>query len=76
MTASGDIFLKVVSVIDKNEDWSLNYLKEKRTGTWLVATPIFICGTFPSAHEFRNELGDRYGMKILNIPSHCDGCTS
>ena len=54
LTASGDILRKVVSVIDKNGDWRLNYLKEKRTGTWLVATPTFICGTFPFARIERS----------------------
>ena len=27
-----------------------------------------------SAVEFRDKLCDRYGLDILNAPSHCDGC--
>ena len=40
------------------------------------SNPEFVCGTILSALEFRDELRDRYGLKILNTPSHCDGCTS
>ena len=32
-----------------------------------------MCGTVLSAVEFRDELHDRYGLNILNAPSHCDG---
>ena len=76
LAASDDVPRKVESGIDKNGARRLNYLKEKGTGTWLAATPSFICGTALSALEFRDELRDRYGMKILNTPSHYDGCTS
>ena len=33
-----------------------------------------MCGTVLSAAEFRDELCDRYGLHILNTPSHCYGC--
>ena len=62
--------------MDKDGVRRLNYLKEKGTGTWLAATPSFICGTILSALELRDELRDRYGLEILNTPSHYDGCTS
>ena len=26
--------------------------------------------------EFRDELRDGYGMKLLDSPSHCDGCNA
>ena len=74
LASSDDVLRKVESGIDKNGARRLNCLKEKRT--WLAATPSFICGTILSALEFKDELKDRYGMKILNTPSHCDGCTS
>ena len=48
------------SSIEKKGTRRLDYLKEKGIGTWLA--------------EFRNELRDRYGMKLLNSLSHCDGC--
>ena len=54
----------------------LDYLKEKGTGKWLAATPKNMRGTVLSAVEFRDELRDRYGLNILNAPSHCDGCNT
>ena len=75
LAASDDVLWKVESGIDKNGARKLNYLKVKWTGTWLAATFSFICGTVLSVIEFRDELRDRYGMQILNTPSHCDGCT-
>jgi len=33
-----------------------------------------MCGTVLSAVEYRDELRERYGLDILNTPSHCDGC--
>ena len=66
---SDDILRKVESGMQKKEIRRLNYLKEKGTGTWLVATPSFVCGTILSVLEFR----DRYSLKILNIPSQYDG---
>ena len=51
--------------MQKKEIRRLNYLKEKGTGAWLAATPSFVCGTILSALEFRDELRDRYGLKIL-----------
>ena len=65
---------KSKSCIEKEGARRLDYLKEKGTGTWLVATPNNLCGTVLSAVEFRDELRDRYGMKLLDSPSHCDGC--
>ena len=76
LATSDDTLRKIESGIHKKEIRRRNYLKEKRTGTWLAATPSFVCGTILSALEFRNELRDRYGLKILNTLSHCDGCTS
>ena len=75
LAASDDVLWKVESGIDKNGARKLNYLKVKVTGTWLAATFSFICGTVLSVLELRDELRDRYGMQILNTPSHCDGCT-
>ena len=74
--ASDEVLKKIEKEIDKKGARRLNYLKEKGTGTWLAATPSFMCGTVLSTLEFRYELRDRYGMKILNAPSHCDGCTA
>ena len=76
LAASDDVLRKVENGMDKNGVRRLDYLKEKRTWTWLAATLIFICGTVLSALEFRDELRDRYGLEILNTPWHCDGCTS
>ena len=67
LAASDDVLRKVENGIDKNGVRRLNYLKEKGTGTRLAATPSFICGTVLSALEFRDELRDRYSMKILNM---------
>ena len=39
-----------------------------------AATPNNMCGTILSVVQFRDELRDRYGLNILNTPSHCDGC--
>ena len=39
-----------------------------------AATPNNMCGTVLSVVQFRDELRDRYGLNILNTPSHCDGC--
>jgi len=70
-----EIFLeKIESSIEKKGARILDYLKEKWTGTWFAATPNNLCGTALSAVEFRNKLRDRYGMKLLDSPSHCDGC--
>ena len=66
----------VRSKIDQLGARRLDYLNEKGTGTWLVATPNNMCGTVLSAVEFRDELHDRYGLNILNAPSHCDGCNT
>ena len=76
LVTSDDILRKVESGMQKKEIRRLNYLKEKGTGAWLAATPSFVCGTILSALEFRDELRDRYALKILNTSSHCDGCTS
>ena len=35
-----------------------------------------MCDTVLSEVEFRDELRDRYGLRILNTPSHCDGCNT
>ena len=75
LAASDDVIRTVESGVDKNGARRLNYLKDKGTGAWLAVTPSFICGTVLSTLEFRDELRDCYGMKILNTPSHCDGCT-
>ena len=50
--------------IEKKGARRLDYLKEKGTGTWLAATPNNLCGTVLSAVEFRDELRNRYGMKL------------
>ena len=76
LAAADDVLRKIKSGIDKNRTRRLNYLKEKGTGSWLAATLSYICGTVLSALEFRDELRDRYGMKLLNAPSHCYGCVS
>lgn len=39
-------------------------------------TPNNVSGIVLSALEFRDELRDRYSLKILDISSYCDGCTS
>ena len=62
------------SKMDKLGARRLDYLKEKGTETWLVATSNNTCGTVLSVVEFRDEIRDRYGLDILNTPSHCDGC--
>ena len=66
----------VLSKIDKLEEWRLDYLKEKCTETWLTATPNNIYGIVLSAVESRDEIRDRYGLHILNTPSHCDSCNT
>ena len=66
----------VLSKIDKLAAWHLDYLKEKCTGTWLTAIPNNIYGIVLSAVESRDELRHRYGLHILNTPSHCDGCNT
>ena len=76
LAASDDVLRKVKSGMDKNGVRRLDYVKEKGPGTWFATTPSFICGTFLSALKFRDELRDRYGLEILNTPSHCDGCNS
>ena len=80
MVASDDVLRKVESGMDKNGVRKLNCLKKEETGTKLAATPSFICGTVLSTLEFRdkfrNKFRDLYNLKFLNIPSHCDGCTS
>ena len=76
LAAANDELRNIESGIDKNGTRRLNYLKEKGIVTWLAATPSYICGTVLSALEFSNGLRDHYGMSILNVPSHCDGCTS
>ena len=62
----------VRSKMDKLGAQRLDYLKEKGTWSWLVATPNNTCDTVLSEVEFRDELRDRYGLDILNAPSHCD----
>ena len=63
----------VRSKIDKLGARRLDSLKEKGTWTWLAVSPNNMCATVLSAVEFRDELRDRYGLNILNAPSHCDG---
>ena len=67
---------KVKGGIDKKGARRLNYLQERGTGTWLAATPTFACGTILSPVEFRDELRDRYGLDLLNVPAKCDGCNA
>ena len=71
---SDDVLMKVRSRLDKNGIWRLDYFIDKGRGIWLAATPNNMCGTVLSAVEFRDELRDRYGLKILDSLSHCDGC--
>ena len=40
--ASDDLLRKVENGMDENGVRSLNYVKEKGTGTWLAATPSFM----------------------------------
>ena len=64
-TERSKIFLeKIKSSIEKKGARRLDYIKEKETGTWLAATPNNLCGTVLSAVEFRDELRNRYGMKL------------
>ena len=73
-TANSEILLKKIkSSIEKKGARRLKYLKEKRTGMWLAATPNDLCRTVLSTMELRDELRDRHGMKLLDLPSHCDG---
>ena len=76
LATSDDIIQKVESGMQKKEIRRLNYLKENETGTWLVETLSFVYGTILSVLELRDELRDRYGLKILNTPSYYDSCTS
>ena len=48
-------------------------MQERGTGTWLRATPNFVCGTILSLVEFRDETRDRYNLEFLDTSSHCDG---
>ena len=73
---SDDVLLKIESRLEKNGIRMLNYLKDKGTGIWLVATPSFVHGAVLSTLEFRDELIDHLGLKFSNTPSHCDGYTS
>ena len=74
-TTNSEILLeKIKSSIEKKGARRLKYLKEKGSGTWLAANSNNLCGTLLSAVKFRDELRDRYGMKLLDSPSHCDGC--
>lgn len=41
---------------------------------WLAATPSHACSTVLSPIEFRDKLRDR--LKLLNTPSHYNGCTT
>ena len=67
---------KVKRGMDKKGARRLDYLQERGTGTWLAATPTFACGTILSPVEFRDELRDRYGLDLLNVPAKCDGCNA
>ena len=56
------------------------YLKGTRT-KGLIMKPnkdlnidCFVCGTTLSPTEFRDEIRSRYGLAVLNIETHCDGC--
>ena len=74
-TDNSEILLqKIKCSIEKKGSRRLEYLKEKGTGLWLATTLNNPCGTVLSVVEFRDELSDRYGMKLLDSPSHCDGC--
>ena len=70
------ILRSVRSSMSKLETRKLDYLQELGTGVWLSTIPSYSCGTFLSASEFRDELRDRYGLPLLNAPSHCDGCNA
>ena len=64
---------KIRSSTEKKGAKRLDYIKKKGTWTWLPATPENVCGTVLSAVEFRDELRDWYGTKLLDLPSYCDG---
>ena len=50
------------------------HLQEIGTVTWLADTPNFACGIVLHPVEFRDELRDRYGVELLDLPSNCDSC--
>ena len=62
--------------LDKNGIRRLNYLKEKGVWTWLTIIQSVVCSTVLSSLIFKDELRDRYGLKILNKLSYCEGCTT
>jgi hypothetical protein len=49
-------------------------LRAKETGAWLTAMPDRLNGTELSAAEFRDSLRLRFGLVLLGLPDHCDGC--
>ena len=45
-----------------------------KTGAWLTVQPSTVNGTEIEAQECRNALFLRYGLKPLDLSTHCDGC--
>ena len=50
-------------------------LRSKETGAWLTAMPNRLNGTELSPEAFRDSLRLRYGLRPVNLPQWCDGCT-
>ena len=48
--------------------------QETNTGAWLRVQPSTFNGTELGAQEYRDALFLWYGLKLLDLPTHCDGC--